>query len=75
MKNECQYPILPEEYQERVAEAYKNGRLDTLYGKLLCKCGASVGAMKSPTEDFFAPTHHSVYKEPRRAARKPGPRK
>jgi hypothetical protein len=75
IKDECQYSILPDEYQELAAKAYKEGALELLDGKLRCKCGESVGAMKSPTEDFFAPTHHSVYKVPRRSARKRDPHK
>jgi hypothetical protein len=69
IKNECQCSILPDEYQERAAKANKDEILDLLYGKLRCKCGASVGARKSPMGDFFAPTRHPIYKEPH------GPRK
>ncbi len=75
IKNECQYSILPDEYQERAAKAYSDGTLDMLDGKLRCKCGASVGARRSNMGDFFAPTRHSVYKAPRQPARKRGPRK
>jgi hypothetical protein len=75
IKNECQSSILPDEYQERAAKAYSEGTLDLLDGELRCQCGASVGARKSNMGDFFAPTRHSVYKEPRQPARKRGPRK
>lgn len=75
IKNECQYSILPDEYQERAAKAYSHGTLDLLDGELRCKCGARVGAKKSNMGDFFAPTRHSVYKELRQLARKPSPRK
>lgn len=74
-KNECQFSILPDEYQRIAEKAYSEGTLDELDGKLRCKCGASVGARKSNQGDFFAPTRHSVYKEPRQPARKREPRK
>lgn len=75
IKNECQYSILPDEYQARAAKAHSDGMLDFLDGELRCKCGASVGARKSNMGDFFAPTRHTVYKVPRQPARKRGPRK
>lgn len=75
IKNECQFPVLPDEYQKSAEKAFSEGTLDLLDGKLRCKCGASVGARKSTMGDFFAPTRHSVYKEPRQPARKRGPHK
>jgi hypothetical protein len=75
IKNEYQFSILPDEYQERAAKAYSEGTLYLLDGELRCRCGASVGARKSNRGDFFAPTRHSVYEAPRQPARKRGPRK
>lgn len=75
IKNECQYSILPDEYQELAAKAYREGTLDLLNGKLRCKCGASVGAKKTDMGNY-GPTLHPEYKEPRQPpARKPSPRK
>ena len=75
IKNQCQYPILPDEYQERAAEADREGMLYLLDGQLRCKCGARVGASKSNMGDFFAPTAHSVYQPPPSPPRKRSPGK
>ena len=75
IKNECQYSSLPDEFQAIAAKAAEEGTLDLLDGKLRCKCGASVGAKKSNAGEWYGPTRHTVYKEPRPPARKPGPRK
>jgi hypothetical protein len=73
MKDECQSSRLAEEFQQRAADAYLSSTLFMLEGKLRCNCGAMVGAEKSPTGDWFRPTRHTVYKEPRPPAHKRDP--
>jgi hypothetical protein len=71
IKDEC-FKQLTEQSKALAEAARAEGTLWLLDQKLLCECGATVGARTTNMGDWLQPSRHSTFKEPHRLANPSG---